>query len=920
MGGAILGIAEGTNTNVTENFTVNISNCTSKNIVVNGYSGIMGCSKIGTTNISNCMVQGLTANNLCGGVIGISEGKNVTIAGCSVNGITRNSGNPLGGIIAILNQNNTATISIKNCKVKDISSNTAISTLGGIVAISAGNYTIENCDVANINTKGNSGSTIGGIVAVSNGNANNITGQIKNCNVNGLTITDGVNFSGGIIALAGNSTQTINVDGCNVKNYNSTGGMFNAGIAGIIHNGSISNCSATDVTISSATMRTAGICGQGNTVPITNCKLSNGSLQCNSTNTMATVGGIAGLGTSVSGCSVENTNIQVGGSVLAVGGILGHGSKTSTVETLIQNCKYTGGSIKGTVTYMGGIAGVAVATITNCSVNGTEIEGTNTTALGGIQGYGGALVGAQGNGGSTTPTTIDKCDVTNCGEIKYTTGDVNYYEGKLTDNGSGTSQDSITNCSHEGTWIGIKPPTTIAKISSTDTSITVKASGGECKDGEVKYQYAIGDSTTFLPEGGTTENYTFSGLNEQTTKTYNIKAITIDNTGKKSIETVQSITIRRAVIPTGFKASIYSGETTIKDGLVIYQTTNNLAVDTGTSTTNHDYAMANYNQFVWIPVDDINSMIMCKSNTSSSVCNITQDATTGELTCITHNKTGATNICGRLYGVFASKDDDASNASGKNVLKTTMNFSDRTQTFSENYKREPDIVIGNGTEYDGDSNTHGLASASAFLTQLQNDFYAMAKSVALNKGFYIGRYEAGYDSSTYTSKKGQVVMNGSPYNPELAGTSSPFAAGVNTWYGLYNHLRTTMGSLNSHMIWGCQYDQVIKFIKENKEPNDLDPEIGHPDIILRNSAQDVSGATVATGANDIMKNIYDLIANCDELTAEANGQDLRVNRATTSYYAYYNSSYDSAYPASYFGGGGPTRAAVADGSRPGLYL
>src|SRR5699024_12583609 len=45
--------------------------------------------------------------------------------------------------------------------------------------------------------------------------------------------------------------------------------------------------------------------------------------------------------------------------------------------------------------------------------------------------------------------------------------------------------------------------------------------------------------------------------------------------------------------------------------------------------------------------------------------------------------------------------------------------------------------------------------------------------------------------------------------------------GANTWYGLYNTIRDV--EANKQMIWGCQYDQVIKFLKEREE----DSENGH---------------------------------------------------------------------------------------------
>ena len=52
------------------------------------------------------------------------------------------------------------------------------------------------------------------------------------------------------------------------------------------------------------------------------------------------------------------------------------------------------------------------------------------------------------------------------------------------------------------------------------------------------------------------------------------------------------------VIPTGFTVSIYEGEQKISDGLVVYKTDSLIGIT-------HDVAMTTYDQFVWIPVEDI---------------------------------------------------------------------------------------------------------------------------------------------------------------------------------------------------------------------------------------------------------------------------------------------------------------------------
>ena len=73
------------------------------------------------------------------------------------------------------------------------------------------------------------------------------------------------------------------------------------------------------------------------------------------------------------------------------------------------------------------------------------------------------------------------------------------------------------------------------------------------------------------------------------------------------------------------------------------------------------------------------------------------------------------------------------------------------------------------------------------------------------------------------------------------------------------------------MIWGCQYDQVIKFLKEKGE----DPETGHNNIGLT-----TNHALSGKNEQDCMRNIYDLEGNHHELTAEALYSSSRVIRGS----------------------------------------
>ena len=280
----------------------------------------------------------------------------------------------------------------------------------------------------------------------------------------------------------------------------------------------------------------------------------------------------------------------------------------------------------------------------------------------------------------------------------------------------------------------------------------------------------------------------------------------------------------------------------------------------------------------WIPVDDINSMVMCRSNSGTSVCDLLYDEDENTLTCQTHTDT-ATDLVGRLY---------TSSRTGSNPYSYIMDFTKRDQTYDESSYHEPAIVTGSdGTSYDGDSGNLEIAgmpaesTAEQFLTQLKNDFTVMAKSVAKNGGFYISRYEVG---SNGDSKKNQQVLT-------AASSNGSNYLGANMWYGLYNTIRNI--SANKQMIWGCQYDQVIKFLKENGE----DPENGHSDRNLT-----IDHALSGQNELDKMKNIYDLEGNHYEWIAEARSTNDRALRGS-----YFNDPLNgSFYPASSRGGDIPT--------------
>ena len=156
-----------------------------------------------------------------------------------------------------------------------------------------------------------------------------------------------------------------------------------------------------------------------------------------------------------------------------------------------------------------------------------------------------------------------------------------------------------------------------------------------------------------------------------------------------------------ATIPEGFKISDNEKEQKVEDGLVIED--------------------KQANQFVWVPVEDINDMAQC--STAGGNCNLQLQGNT--LRCTTHN---SEDIVGKLY------------ATGIGETFGTVN----TSYNANSGLREPAIVTGNssgtGSDYDGSEDNFSILeykSSTEMLNDLKSQYKEMATSVARKCGYYI---------------------------------------------------------------------------------------------------------------------------------------------------------------------------------------
>ena len=308
------------------------------------------------------------------------------------------------------------------------------------------------------------------------------------------------------------------------------------------------------------------------------------------------------------------------------------------------------------------------------------------------------------------------------------------------------------------------------------------------------------------------------------------------------------------------------------------------------------------NEFVWIPVAQISEIVMCKTHgTSKTIDQETLQCpdcgANTQLVGIVNNKTTYSETSNREPGIVTQVG--------------TWNSTTSTTEYSDGADKDPSMLskagitdrVQNEGEGDGTVNEYDL------LDQLEYEFKNMVTSVAKYGGFYVGRYE--------TSLSGSIAQSIAGVKPATAANNS-----ADTWYGLYAKSQTyPQSGVVSEMIWGCQYDAVMRFIGTQRA--NATGNVSHTSADFNTSPYATGGRDYSTNYkktegqegyvpyNDIASNIYDLEGNVYEWTKEAIYTHVRV------------------YRGGYYGGGGspssrlsrsPTTTTSGSGSRLALYV
>ena len=194
--------------------------------------------------------------------------------------------------------------------------------------------------------------------------------------------------------------------------------------------------------------------------------------------------------------------------------------------------------------------------------------------------------------------------------------------------------------------------------------------------------------------------------------------------------------------------------------------------------------------------------------------------------------------------------------------------------------------------------------SSGYATEA-SEYNTMKTQVLKYGGFYIGRFEAGVNSTTLRTKvttaqtvvckKGVAPYNYVPWGKamndasEVEGKSGAVYLAKN-FASQYNYT-----SVTSTLIYGCQWDAMCRYIGDSQRTTP------------GKDAPELTGSV----STDVSKNIYDLAGNCGEWTMEAYDTRGRVLRG---------GDYYSAIPVRSRGSNGPTDNYVFDSFRPTLYI
>ena len=266
-------------------------------------------------------------------------------------------------------------------------------------------------------------------------------------------------------------------------------------------------------------------------------------------------------------------------------------------------------------------------------------------------------------------------------------------------------------------------------------------------------------------------------------------------------------------VPKGYIPSKATGETSVNDGFVIYEGTEEV------NDSNVSEEKTSRNQFVWVPVTNISDMY-------------------------------GTDSTGKKWGKLYEFDENGITPVNWTEIDGIMTITDIRDS------NEPNVVTGgSSTSYDADKNNlqeAGLdesATVDTFKAQLEEEFNNMLISVEKYGGFYIGRYETGD-----LSQNEAVIVKG---NSDISNQ---------TWYKMYRLSKEISANSNvsTTIIFGSQWDAVMRWLYNSGDED-------KKTFTYNSTGKGNYGYVfLPTGERENYKinNIYDMAGNAYEATIE----------------------------------------------------
>lgn len=295
-------------------------------------------------------------------------------------------------------------------------------------------------------------------------------------------------------------------------------------------------------------------------------------------------------------------------------------------------------------------------------------------------------------------------------------------------------------------------------------------------------------------------------------------------------------------IPQGFTASQIKGETSVEEGLVIYE--GNIDWESMKSDTNlvemsekeKLQLQSQYNQYVWIPVE---------KDEISSIYGVDR---IGKL----WGKLYSYTEIGRVALDWKEKDGKMSAGTGLQYFEPGLGYGSNNNFISEMEIR-----------YELGKTREELAS------ELEQSYYQVIKSIKKYGGFYIGRYETAIVENQAVSQRMKENLSNQ------------------SWVEMYQKTKKMKGekdNIVTSMVWSSLWDYVLEwFVKTGRKTYEeicYSNTWGNYRSTVFEYYIDTQGnkttknygssnaKIIPTGASDIMKtnNIYDMAGNVNELT------------------------------------------------------